>query len=153
MLHEDALGNALVHRESRAEIARAGVFESEQVERRLNLTVLTRAAVEREEDDVGAGADVDDILTQPAVGFVASLFAHLLDVGDGVADLDGVGEAVILLEERVHVADILLVALEHVEQNDLVTFFSESGGDEKSRRDRDVTLGTGAARKNDYSHK
>ena len=152
VLNQNALGESLVHRQRRAEIARAGVFESQQVKGRLQLTVLALAAVQGKKRDVRAGADVDDVFADKAVGFVAAILADLVDIRNGLADLGGVGEAVVLLEQLVNIQNVLFVAREHVEQHHVVPFFSQCGGNQQARRNRNVAFGAGAACQNNYSH-
>ena len=141
-----------MHRQRGAEVARAGVFQTEQVKGRLQLAVLALAAVQREEGDVGAGADVDDVFADEAVGFIAAVLADLVDVGNGLADACAVGKAVVLLEQLVDIKDILFVAREHIQQNNLVSLFSQSGGDQQPRGNGNVPLGAGAACQNNNSH-
>ena len=122
-----------MHSERRAEVTRARVLDAEQIKRRLDLSVLSLAAVERKEGDVRRVADVNDILADKPVRFVAAVLFDLVYFRNSLADLDLVGEAVILLEQLVDIEDILLISRKNVEQYDLMSLFSQRGSDKKSR--------------------
>ena len=94
---------------------------------------MRRAAMERKEGDVRRVADVNDILADKPVRFVAAVLFDLVYFRNSLADLDLVGEAVILLEQLVDIEDILLISRKNVEQYDLMSLFSQRGSDKKSR--------------------
>ena len=98
------------------------------------MSVLSLAAVEREEGDIGKAANVNNIFAQIAVGFIAAVLLNLVNIGDCLANLNSVGKAVVLLKQLVNIQNVLFIACEYVEQNDLMAFFSECGGNQKSRR-------------------
>ena len=66
------LCNALIHSERSAQIAGARVFKTENVKRRLKLTVFTLAAVKREEGDVSRAADFNNVFAKEAGAFVGA---------------------------------------------------------------------------------
>ena len=56
------LGNGFVHGHAAAQIARAGVGYSQQIQRGLNTTVLAAGAVERQKHDIRHGAHRQHVL-------------------------------------------------------------------------------------------
>ncbi len=84
---DDALGQVLVHGDGAAEVARAGVGDAEQVERRLHPSVLAAGAVERDEHDVRHGADAQNVLAEDIFALVLPARADGVEIrlltGDG----------------------------------------------------------------------
>ena len=115
------LGNGFVHGHAAAQIARAGVGYSQQIQRGLNTTVLAAGAVERQKHDIRHGAHRQHVLAQQGRPLILPTAAHGLQIRSLLRDPVVAAQAVRGIEDILQPTLIALQPQEHIHQNSLMS--------------------------------
>ena len=149
---DDALGQVLVHGDGAAEVARAGVGDAEQVERRLHPSVLAAGAVERDEHDVRHGADAQNVLAEDIFALVLPARADGVEIRLLTGDGEIAAQAVRRVKNALRRAVIALQSQKQIHQGCLMTARAERAADACAARERHVALHAQAAGQYNDAH-
>ena len=151
LAEDDAFAYVFVHRYGAARVRTARVDDAVAVEQRLELTVLSHTAVQREKDDIRRAACVDNA---PADKLAAALFAaaqrntlgtQRVEIGLG---LRSGARGYRLIRKARQLAEIHI----NIDHRNAVSAFDKSGGYLAARRERNVSFGAEPACKNKNIH-